>query len=210
MTSILINTNGVQLVLTQARGKVRIADNNGNHIRKPTEGKKLNTNLIEWMITNEEIKHLSRSFLNKEDIKKLIEKLSGIAQFIKDSKYATRDALKLTTEKLDKFGEFSIYKYTENFYSFEKQINSKIIARITFKMGDYTLAPFMFVLIPFNHPSLIITNAHGEVRDGQILGKKCRGLWKPTKEDITEIVTALSHSSKDHREDLVNILKDEL
>lgn len=204
----VIEKDGVFLVLTQARGKVRIADEGGNHIRKPAaEGKNIRTNYIEWMITNSEIERLVKYFLGDKDKEELVKKLGAIEAFIKDSKYATREAIKIITEKLDKFEDFDIYKYTENFYSFEKEVSSKIKIRITFKMGDYTLAPHMFVLLPFGHSLLKIDNCDGDVKEGSVLGRKCRANWKPRKEDIMEIIMALSHASKGHRDDLINILR---
>ena len=77
-----IKNNCVQLTLTQARGRVRIADKNGNHISKPaTEGKNSAENYIEWMITNTEISELAKSFLNEADKNLLIESLNKIKQF---------------------------------------------------------------------------------------------------------------------------------
>jgi hypothetical protein len=202
-----ISRHGVSLLLTQARGKIRIADNNGNHIRKPTtEGRNIKTNFIEWMITNEEVSDLAKIFLNENDKEELIKELKKVTVFIKDSKYATRESIKTTTEKLEKFIDFDIYKYTENFYSFEKEINSRIKIRITFKMGDYALAPHLFVLLPFEHPSLIIRNVLGVVKVGEALGSRCFGIWNPEKKDVIEIVKSLSCASDGHRDDLITLL----
>ncbi len=203
-----IKNNQVQLILTQARGKVRIADENGNHIKKPaTEGKNLEENYVEWMITNQEIGYLAKSFLKEDDKRMLIEYLLKINSFIGNSKYTSREALKTTTQKMDKFVDFDIYHYTENFYSFEKEIKSKIKIRITFKMGDYTLAPHMFVLLPFENSSLKLKNNHGEIRRGDFLGSRCVGWWSPIKEDIFEIITSLAYASEEHRNDLVKMIK---
>src|SRR3989344_1918992 len=203
-----IKNNQVQLILTQARGRIRIADKNGNHISKPaSEGKNLEENYVEWMITNQEIGELAKSFLIGQDKKSLIETLLKINQFVWNSKYATREALKTTSQKIDKFVDFDIYHYTENFYSFEKEISSKIKIKITFKMGDYTLAPHMFVLLPFGNSSLKLKNLNGEIKREDFLGSVSMGLWSPTKEDIKEIVISLSHASERHRNDLVQMIK---
>jgi hypothetical protein len=207
MTTISITSENVVLLLTQARGKIRIADADGNHIRKPTSAKNDKSFAIEWMITNDEVGELAKHFLNKEDTKELISYLGSIDKFIRDTKYATREAIKTTEEKLDKFLDFDIYKYTENFYSFEKKIDSGIEIRITFKMGDYTLAPHLFVLLPFVHEALVIKNINGVVGEGEILNSKCRGEWEPDKEDVAEIVKALAHASAQHRDDLIELLK---
>lgn len=206
--NIEIKKDEIILGLTQARGRIRLADGNGNHISKPaTEGKNISTNFIEWMITNDQIEDLIKHFLDNKDRKELIKELEEIKVFIRGSKYATREAVKPTTEKLDKFGDFEIYKYTETFYSFEKEIISKIKIRITFKMGDYTLAPFMFVLLPFGHPSLKFKNINGLVKENEFLGGGCKGIWKSKKEDIIQIIKSLSCASDGHRDDLINILK---
>jgi len=208
--NIEIKEDEIIMVLTQAKSKIRLADGNGNHISKPTEGKNIKTNFIEWMITNIQINELIKHFLNNGEKKKLIKELGRIKVFIRGSKYATREAVKPTTEKLDKFADFEIYKYTETFYSFEKEIVSKIKIRITFKMGDYTLAPFMFVLIPFEHSSLKLKNLKGFVKENEFLGSKCKGIWKPKKEDVIEIIKSLSCASDRHRDDLIEILKSQL
>ncbi len=208
MENINITKTKIFMVLTQARGRIRIADGNGNHIGKPAkEGKNIKTNFIEWMITNNQIEELVKYFLNKDDRNKLIQELEKINIFIKGSKYATREAVKPSTEKLDKFADFDIYKYTETFYSFEKKIISGIKIRITFKMGDYTLAPFMFVLLPFEHSSLELKNNNGFVKEGEFLGSGCKGIWTPKKEDIIQIIKSLSCASDGHRDDLIKILK---
>jgi len=207
MSTINITSTNVTLLLTQARGKIRVADANGNHIRKPTEALNNKTYFIEWMITNNEVGILAKEFLDKKDIQKLISELQTIKDFIRNTKYATREAIKTTEEKIDKFLDFEIYKYTENFYSFEKKIISGIKIRITFKMGDYTLAPHLFVLLPFNHQSLQIKNIHGIVNEGSPLDSGCRGVWKPDKIDIIEIIKSLAHASEQHRNDLINLFK---
>jgi len=74
-------------------------------------------------------------------------------------------------------------------------------------MGDYALAPHLFVLLPFNHKAVEIKNVNGKVVDGEVLGTKCCAYWKPNQEDIIEIVKALSHASSKHRDDLIKLLK---
>lgn len=207
MATVNIGLNNVALLLTQARGKIRLADANGNHISKPTEAENNETYFIEWMITNDEVVQLAKKFLNENDVQDLILDLSSINGFIRDTKYATREAVKTTEEKLDKFLDFDVYRYTENFYSFEKKIESGIKIRITFKMGDYTLAPHLFVLLPFAHHSLKIKNAIKVVNKEECLGSGCKGIWEPDKSDIKEIVKSLAHTSKQHMDDLIRILK---
>lgn len=207
METIKLTPDIIELVLTQARGKVRIADLNGNHIKRPTtEGRNISSNYIEWMITNNEIQEILKKFLTKEEKIKLKQNLKKLLNFIRDTPYATREAVKVTSKRINSFNKFEIYKYTETFYSFEKIISSKIKVRITFKMGDYTLAPHMFILIPFHHKSLKIINAFGEVPKEEILNSKCKGLWKIEKKDIFEIVESLAYSSKNHRDDLIDII----
>ena len=176
-----IKSDGVSLRLNKPRGKVRIADENGNHIARPTQARNISSNLVEWMITNAEIDRLVKSFLGTEDKELLIKELEGINGFIKDSKYATREAIKTTAEDFGIFKDFKIYKYTENFYSFERELVSKIKIRITFKMGDFTLAPHMFVIISFDNSSIVLKNIDGIIQRDQELGINCIAIWKPGK-----------------------------
>lgn len=49
MPTVNITKEKVQLFLTQAIGKVRISDQNGNHVKKPTsEGKNKKGYDVEW------------------------------------------------------------------------------------------------------------------------------------------------------------------
>lgn len=211
MDSIKINLKDIELVLTQARGKIRIADFNGNHIRKPTtEGKNIKSNYIEWMITNKEVGNILNKFLNKLEKINLKNNLKKLSKFIRNTKYATRKSVKITSKKIDLFEKFEVYQYTDIFYSFEKKISSKIKVRVIFKMGDYTLAPHMFILIPFYHKSLKLKNFLGNVAENEALGSKCKGFWTINKEDIFEIVEALAYSSKDHRDDLIKIIDSQI
>ncbi|HIH19090.1 TPA: hypothetical protein HA225_03860 [Candidatus Micrarchaeota archaeon] len=206
MSSVKIASEEAVLVLSQARGKVRIADENGNHISKPTEAKYEPKYTAEWMITNDEVEKLVRVFLEDADRIFVIEEIKKLEKFIRDTEYATREALKTTTQEIKTFEGFRIFKYTENFYSFERELKSKIRIRIVFKMGDYTLAPHMFVLLPFSLNEIEIKNRLGNVNKSEMLGSGCRAIWKPKKEDVKEVVIALAHLSRDHRNDLIRIL----
>lgn len=56
MATIYINNGVVELRLTSPRSKVRICDNNGNHVSKPSsESINFDNHYIEWMITNNEL-----------------------------------------------------------------------------------------------------------------------------------------------------------
>jgi hypothetical protein len=199
-----ITEEDVKLVLTQPRSSVRIAYENGTHVRKPTTERKKVENKIEWMITNNEISLLVKNFLKEEGKKELVEQLKKIKNFIEYSKYVTRETIKTTTEKLDTFEDFDIYKYSENFSSFERNSKSGITIRITFKAGDYTdIAAHMYVLLSFGHPSLLIKNNKEEVQMGRLLGSKCLGIWTPSDNDICEFAKSLSIISKKHRDDLI-------
>ncbi|MBA7608408.1 hypothetical protein ES703_15585 [subsurface metagenome] len=205
VTSVQIGRENVKLVLSQAMGKVRIADEQGNHIRRPTQEAKNNIgNYAEWMITNAEIGELIKYHLNDEDKAELKKKLSSIKTYLKGSEFAIRSASKTKLEK--KFMGFEIYEYKENFYSFEKELESKIKIRLTFKMGDYTLAVHMFVLLPFRKGIITLHNYAGEVREHALLSSGCYAVWGPTKDELKEIVEALSCASEDHKKDLLVML----
>ena len=195
----------MKLVLTQAMGKVRIADNSGNHIRKPTEGKNESNNFVEWMITNNEIKELVNLYLDVEDKRKLKSKIEAVNNFLKNSKFYSRSAKK--EELKENFLGFSIFKYSEEFYSFEKKLDSNIVLRLTFKMGDYTLAVHMFVLLPFSCRSVVLKNLRGVLSENEKLGSGAYAIWIPDKDDIISIMEGLAHASENHKRDLMGMLQ---
>ena len=205
MDIIQINKNNVKLLLSSQRSKVRIADSDGNQANKPTSVRNLSTNSVEWMISNAEIQQLINNYLNGEDKKKLASKLKLVNSFLNKSEYATREAKKTTP--IGKFEDFNIYKYEESFFSFEKVLNLKIKIRITFKMGDFTLAPHMFILFPFDKKVIQLFNCEGAVPSGSNLGSGCFAAWKPTSGVICEAVEALAHASEGHKRDLLAMVE---
>lgn len=207
MTQPKIEGSAVVLPLTNAQGGSRLADENGGHFTAPTDVVMKPTYFMEWMITNDQSKMIANGFLNGADKKKLAEKLLTINSFTNSSTYSNR-AVKKLPEKVGEFEGFTIYKYTEDFYSFEKMTDAGIGFRITFKLGAYGLKPhpFMFALIPVNHPSATIRNAEGVVEMGQKVGSKAVMRWNPTKADIETIFMTLAHASPGHRNDLVDLL----
>jgi len=55
MSTINIRNSVIELKLTSPRSKVRICDENGNHINKPASiAVNFENSYIEWMITNDE------------------------------------------------------------------------------------------------------------------------------------------------------------
>lgn len=205
MASVSINPNYVKLILTSPRSKVRICDNHGNHIARPSsEGIYDKDFFVEWMITNEEVVKLAKKYLNQRQINKTINKIQKIKKFLRDSKYYVRKAKK---KKLNRrFSNFEIFEYKEKFYSFEKTIDSTTKVRITFKMGDYTLAAHMFVLFSFKSRLLKVYNNGGIIKKGNSLGSGAYGKWLPTKKQIISIIYTLAHASKNHRDDLIELL----
>ena len=63
------------------------------------------------------------------------------------------------------------------------------------------------MLIPFSHKSLKLKNKRGLIPNGGLLGSGCFAEWVPQKEDLIDIIRALSYASSDHRDDLVSILE---
>ena len=198
---IKINDKKVDLPLNKSMGGIRIADKHGNHVSKPTQQKNEASFFVEWMITNDEIKFLTDTYFEKEDIKKLIENMKKINNFTEKS----------DKEKVKEFEGFEIYQYTENFSSFEKTLKSRIRVRITFKLGDYGLKPHphMYVLLPFNHENIEIMNNEGKIEENEVLGSGYFAQWTPTKEDIFDIIITLAHASSSHRDALIEILSSE-
>lgn len=205
MKIVNISKNKIKLLLTQPISKVRVTDYNGNHIKKPsTEGKNERTNYVEWMITNAEIEELVKNYLNKKNRELLKKKLERINKYLKGSKFATRKAHK---EKLDKiFMGFEIYKYEEKFYSFEKSLSSNIRIRLTFKMGDYTLAVHMFVLLPFDCDAIELINKKGKIAENDYLDSGAYAVWRPSWKDVMSIIEGLAYASEKHKIDLIGIL----
>ncbi len=208
MSNLQILPDKVVMPLTTPRSKIRISDTNGNHVAKPTEGLYSCEQFIEWMITNNEISELVDSYLIKDDINEIIRKLDSINNFLVNSGYRVRRAVK--TKKDSKFENFDVYEYDEKFFSFEREIDENIFVRVTFKMGDFTLAAHMFILFPFSNREIKLFNNAGEITLNTQLGSGAYALWKPTKKQIKEIIVGLSHSSQGHRNDLLEILRNKL
>lgn len=206
MSSVNISNGIIELKLTSPRSKVRICDENGNHIARPLTERITLNHFIEWMITNDELIKIIRQKFDNEEIQNLINQLNEISISLRDSKYYSRAAQK---QKLSKtIGDFLIYKYEEIFYSFEKMIDDTLRVRITFKMGDYTLAAHMFVLIKINSANIELTNCDGVINLTECLGSKAKCEWNPNKDMIIEIAKALSQSSENHKNDIVDLLKE--
>ena len=197
----------VILPLHHSQGGIRIADEHGNHVSSPTKTKNEGNYYIEWMITNAEIKLLSDLFLERID--ELVKEMKKIKRFAEDSEYSKRKTIKVDKKRIEEFEGFTIYQYNETFNSFERDLNSGLRVRITFKLGDFGIEPHphMYVLIPFDHASLKLKNKEGEINDGEVLGSGCFGELILTKEDLSEIILTLAHASDKHRNALIEILK---
>jgi len=191
MSSTNISNGIIELALTSPRSKVRICDEHGNHVAKPAS-ERINSNyFIEWMITNDELIEIIKQKFNEQEIRELINQLNTINISLRDSNYYSRAAQK---EKLDEtIGNFLIYKYEEVFYSFEKVIDDTLRVKITFKMGDYTLAAHMFVLIKISSQNIQLNNTEGTINLNESLGSGAKCIWNPNKELVVEIAKALSH-----------------
>ncbi len=200
--------NTIILQLHYSQGGTRTADKEGNHLPKPTQVINDKRYYIEWMITNDEIKLLSKLFKKEEDITGLINVLQKISKFAEETKYSKRTT-SFEKKEIDKFEGFKIYHYTDDFNSFEKILDSDLRVRLTFKLGDFgvTAHPHMYVLIPFNFKSLKIKNIEGEVNENKPLGKGCFGELNLNEEELKEIILTLAHASNNHRNALIEILK---
>ncbi len=205
MSTININNNVIELKLTSPRSKVRICDESGNHINKPaSEVVNFDNSYIEWMITNDELIQIITQKFTRDDIQNLIRQIREINISLRDSDYYSRAAQKQNINQ--NIGGFSVYKYEEIFYSFEKNVDTNLKVKITFKMGDYTLAAHMFVLIGFNHPNIILENNEGNILTNNPLGSGAKCRWSPSKQSIVEVAKALAHSSVNHKNDIIRLL----
>ena len=205
MGIVSIEKSGVKLMLSSRRSSVRIADKDGNHANRPTLAKNVTSNYIEWMITNAEIEKLIAFYLDFSDKQELASRIKLVNNFLSKTEYATRDTKK--TIPLGKYKGFTIFKYEESFFSFEKILDLNIKIRITFKMGDFTLAPHMFILLPFNAKIIDIHNRDSKVSNNQPLGSGCYAIWEPAKEVICEATEALAHASEGHKRDLLSMVR---
>ena len=206
MSEFNIENGIIELKLTKPRSKIRICDANGNHVSKPcSHGINFSNYYVEWMITNNELITLITQKFTREDILGLIRELQEINISLKDSDLFNRVAQRQTVNQT--IEDFSIYKYEETFFSFEKNIDVNLQVKITFKMGDYTLAPHMFVLICLSNPNITLTNRYGNVKDNNVLGSKAKCVWTPSKETIVKIAKALAHCSENHKNDLIGLLE---
>ncbi|MDO8563677.1 MAG: hypothetical protein Q7R87_01575 [Nanoarchaeota archaeon] len=204
---IKLNNNRIILPLHFSQGGIRIADKQGNHVQSPTKANNENRYYIEWMITNDEIELISRSVLKNTN--NLIEVMKKINKFAGDSDYSKRITSKTNEKEIAIFEEFKIYQYSDIFNSFEKNLNSGLKVRLTFKLGDYGISahPHMYVLVPFEYGSLRLKNNLGDVKESEKLGSGCFGELILNSEDLNEIILTLAHASKEHCESLINILK---
>lgn len=206
MAIIYINNGIVELRLTSPMSKVRICDDNGNHVSKPSsENINFGNHCIEWMITNDELIKIITQKFTRDDIQRLIRQLREINISLRDSDYYSRAAQKQNINQ--SIGGFSVYKYEEIFYSFEKTIDTNLQVKITFKMGDYTLAAHMFVLIGLTNSDMALKNREGNIENNNALGSGAKCFWSPSNQTISEIVQTLACSSKDHKNDLINLLE---
>ncbi|MFZ2149583.1 MAG: hypothetical protein WAV15_00265 [Minisyncoccia bacterium] len=203
--TVSISNGEVDLKLTSARSSVRICDNHGNHISKPSsQNIDFSTHYIEWMITNAELSQLITQKLTPEEIVELKKELSEIKTSLKDSEFYSRKAQKEELEQ--RVDDFAVFKYEEIFYSFEKNIDPNLQVKITFKIGDFTLAAHMFVLIGVNNPNIALRNVANNIQTNTPLGSGAKCHWAPSSHTIIEIAKALACSSVDHRDDLILLL----
>jgi hypothetical protein len=207
MSIIDIKEETIKLKLTSPRSKIRICDDEGNHVARPSSEKiRFSNSYIEWMITNNELIQIIIYKFSKQEVRDLIKELKKIKISLRVSDYYSRAAQKQKADQV--IADFSIYKYEEVFYSFEKNIDQNLKVKITFKMGDYTLAAHMFVLIGLDCQNIKLENNEGNIKDNGPLGSGARCYWNPSRQTIIEIAKALSHSSKNHKNDVINLLKD--
>jgi len=206
MATVFINNGVVELRLTLPRSKVRICDNNGNHVSKPSsENINFGNHYIEWMITNDELLKIIKQKFTREEILELRSELQETNISLRDSEFYSRAAQKQRINQT--IDNFFIYKYEEVFYSFERSINQNLLVKITFKMGDYTLAAHMFVLIGLISPDITLDNREGSIRVNNALGSGAKCLWSPSNQIIREIAKVLACSSRDHKNDLISLLE---
>lgn len=205
MAELKIEGENILLPLYKHRSKIRISDKNGNHISKIVDCLIIKELYIEWMITNQEIKELIYSFLNSKDKETLVVEIQKISNFIRSSDLAKRQALK--SRLLENFAEFKVYEYIETYYSYERTYENGIMNKIVFKMGDFTLAPFFFILIPFDNSNLILQNKKNRyLQINDKLGNGSRGIWKIKKTDIVNLIKTISNASDSHKNDMINLL----
>ena len=204
MSSTNISNGIIELALTSPRSKVRICDEHGNHVAKPSSERINQEYFIEWMITNDELIEIIKQKFNELEIRELINQLNRINISLRDSNYYIRAAHKTKLDKM--IGDFLVYKYEEIFYSFEKVIDDTLRVKITFKMGDYTLAAHMFVLIKISGQNIQLSNTEGTINLNESLGSGAKCIWNPSKELVVEIAKALSHSSENHKNDVIRLL----
>lgn len=207
MSAININNGTVELKLTSPRSKVRICDENGNHVNRPALSPvDFDNSYIEWMITNNELIQIINQKFTRNEIQNLIRRLQAINISLRDSKFYSRAAQKQDVHQ--RVGGFSVFKYEETFFSFEKKVQTNLKVKITFKMGDYTLAAHMFVLIGLNHSDIKLENNGGVIATNNPLGSGAKCFWSPSTEAIIEIAKALAHSSTGHKHDLIGRLEE--
>ena len=211
MELVKIEKEIIILFLSNQRSKIRIVDSKGNLISSPTKCLNIQGKyFVEWMITIENAKNVFDNFL-RDDLdssKKIVETLKENKDFVESSPYSKREKITFTHEEISSFKEFKVYKNKKKFYFFERELPSKIKMRIIFKNDDFGVDPVicMYVLIPFNKNLIKIKNSFGPVLEGEPLGKKCYCEWKPSKNDLIEMIITIAEASEKQRDALVKEL----
>lgn len=195
----------IQLPLTNSRSRIRICDANGNHERKPTVTYNSSEYYVEWMITNKEIKKLINKYLNENDKNRLVTEINDINRYVKNSEYSQRKSRKLKIIKKDK--GFKVIKNREEFFSLEKRNIRNITFRISFKIGDFSLNPHLYILLPFTNKYISIMDKQNTlIEQDRTLGSKAIARWEIDKNDIRDVVLSITKLSQDHKKFMQSFL----
>lgn len=200
-----LSENKIKLSITNPSSRVRICDINGNHIKKPTQLLvDFNNHYIEWMIKNDELIEIIKWKLTRAEISSLINELSHINISLVDSDYRVRTAQKIKIA--ENFNGFNVFKYNEIFYSFERILRGGVTVKITFKMGDFTLAAHMFVLLRLDSEKIHLVGPNGLIINHNQLGSRAYCSWDISKIYIKNIAKTLAMASNAHRDSLIGLL----
>lgn len=182
---------------------VRIADKDGNHLYKPREHIISNDYFAEWMITNTEIALLLKEFFIEREIDKILEEIEKVNDYIHNQEDYIGRKIISHKEGIKKFKSFQIIPRSENFFTFKKPIEkSGSFVEVTFKPGDVSpMEEHMYMLIPFSKLKFI--SGREELNEGDSIKTPSFAVWKPSKEDIKEIVITISHTSDKHKTQLI-------
>ena len=152
------------------------------------------------MVTNKQLKRLSNKLLSKQRKTALINRIKKIRKFVEDTNFKVREPKRPRSAK-DQFRYYNVFRLNERFYSFEKE-KDDLHVRLTYKMGDYNIAPNVYVLLRFDNPNLTVELPEAGPKDE--IGSNASAVWMPSAKNVELIAYTLAISDRKHKDSVLN------